>query len=161
YDAARALNEESLALCRAAGDRRGIAASLQNIGLTLECMGDAAAAKAPLEESLLIFQDIGGPFGIARSLYGLAHVTRDLGDYATARSVYAEVFERCKQIRMDWGFAHILEGLGRMAVLQQKWERAARILAAVEAQTEALNCPLPLCLQIAYDRNAAAARSAL
>ena len=61
YPAARARHEESLAIWRQLGDRRGIAASLGNLGTVACDQGDLASARALHEESL------GDPAGTGRS----------------------------------------------------------------------------------------------
>jgi hypothetical protein len=64
--------EESLALKQELGDKRGIAGSLNDLGLVALEQGDYTGATSLLAESLTIRRDVGDKWGIAASLAGLA-----------------------------------------------------------------------------------------
>src|SRR5262249_23003272 len=65
---AGSLHEESLAIRRHLGDRRGIAESLLNLGLVAHQQGDHAAARSLYGESLAIGRELGNRWGVAASL---------------------------------------------------------------------------------------------
>src|SRR5208282_1687155 len=80
YPAARALEEESLAIRRELGDRSGIAGSLGNLGNVASGQGDYPAARALYEGSLAIRRELGDRIGIFYALEGLAAVVASLRD---------------------------------------------------------------------------------
>ena len=80
--------EESLALARACGDRRGIALALGGLGL-LECFrrGNLTRAAALHEEALSLHRALGDTRGIAISLTNLGAVVALQGDYVRATAL--------------------------------------------------------------------------
>lgn len=85
---ATALFQESLRLSREIGDTRGIAGSLNGLGVT---KGDNLAAARPLfEESLALFKELGHSWGIARALQNLAIPTFWHGDPLVALRLFEE-----------------------------------------------------------------------
>jgi tetratricopeptide (TPR) repeat protein len=89
YDAARPLLEESLAIFREAGDRRGIGTVLYHIGTMLLDQGNAAAAGECDRESLTAFGHVGDRYGTARALESLARVAAARGEAERAARLYA------------------------------------------------------------------------
>ena len=79
YPAAQVLLNESLAIQRKLGDRRGIATSLSNLGLMAWDQGDYPSARAMYEESQMIRRELGDRWGIAVSLNNLGGVAFDAG----------------------------------------------------------------------------------
>src|SRR5439155_323674 len=90
YAAARSLHQEALAIWREFGDRRGIAACLQNLGIVDYNLGDYASARSLYEESLEIKRELGDRQGVAGSLNDLGNVAFHQGDYESARLRYHE-----------------------------------------------------------------------
>lgn len=85
---ATALFQESLRLSREIGDTRGIAGSLNGLGVT---KGDNLEAARPLfEESLTLFRELGHAWGIARALQNLAIPTFWHGDPLVALRLFEE-----------------------------------------------------------------------
>jgi eukaryotic-like serine/threonine-protein kinase len=81
-----------------AGDRRGLARSINLNGILLENRGDAVAARQQYEEALTIYRDIGYTIGVADELDDLGDVSFALGDlkgsrhdYANAMAIYREI----------------------------------------------------------------------
>jgi hypothetical protein len=74
YGRARALQEESLAIRRAAGDRREIAVSLVVLARIALTEGTHAAAWPPLREGLELCREVGDRWAIALGLEALAGV---------------------------------------------------------------------------------------
>jgi predicted ATPase/class 3 adenylate cyclase len=127
YPAARARHEESLAVYRELGDRRGIAASLGNLGNVTSEQGDFTSARALHEESLAIRRELGDQSGIAVSLNNLGNVALDQGDSPAARALYEESLAIRRQLGDRWGVASSLNNLGNVAHDQGGY-RAARAL---------------------------------
>jgi hypothetical protein len=82
--AVRAFYEESLALCRDLGERRGVAAVLVDLGSHALGQGDYARAAVLCEESLALCRDLGDRYGSADALAWVAAAVRDQGDYPRA-----------------------------------------------------------------------------
>ena len=90
YSAARALYEESVAIRRELGDRRGMAGVLGNLGYVAYELGDRSAARALSVEALAISRELGDPGRVADALNNLGNVAYDQGDFASARALHEE-----------------------------------------------------------------------
>jgi serine/threonine-protein kinase PknK len=88
----RALYEESLALWRALGERRGIAGTLHNLSIAVRALGDYESAGPLLEESIAINRELGNHRGAFLSTNSLGDVALANGDHERAR----ECFEACR-----------------------------------------------------------------
>jgi predicted ATPase/class 3 adenylate cyclase/Tfp pilus assembly protein PilF len=115
YPAARALDEECLAIQRQLGDRRGIAGSLNNLGLVACDEGDFPAARLLHEESLTIVRELGDRKGIGNSLNNLGNVAYDQGDFSSARGLYEESLAIARELGDREGIARVLGNLGNVA----------------------------------------------
>jgi len=127
YPAARALEEESLAIRRELGDRSGIAGSLGNLGNVASGQGDYPAARALYEGSLAIRRELGDPSGIANSLGNLGNVALYRGDYPAARALDEESLAIRRELGDRFGIAVSLSNLGQVAYEQGDYP-AARAL---------------------------------
>ena len=127
YPPARALYEESLAIRRQLGDRRGMAASLGNLGQVTSEQGDFTSARALHEESLAIWRELWDQSGIAVSLNNLGNVALDQGDYPAARSLHEESLAIRRGLGDQSGIAASLNNLGNVAHDQGEYA-AARAL---------------------------------
>jgi DNA-binding CsgD family transcriptional regulator len=74
FGAARSLHEQSLAIRREVGDRRGIATTLGDLGDVAHQQADYATARALREESLALWQQLEDPWGLAYALEGFAEL---------------------------------------------------------------------------------------
>jgi non-specific serine/threonine protein kinase len=128
YPAARALDEEGLAIWRQLGDRRGIAASLNNLGLVICDQGDFPAARALYEESLAIKRELGDRSGIANSLNNLGNVAYDQADLTLARALYEESLGIARELGDKEGVARLLGNLGNVALHQRDFASAQKLL---------------------------------
>jgi predicted ATPase/class 3 adenylate cyclase len=115
YPAARTLHEESLAIQRELGDRRGIAYSLNNLGTVATSQGDHAAAWALCEESLAIIRGLGNRWHIAGSLINLGSIDYLQGNLTSARQRYEESLAIYRELGDRWGIAAALINLGSAA----------------------------------------------
>jgi predicted ATPase/class 3 adenylate cyclase len=91
--AARVLYEESLAINRELGNRRGIAGSLWGLGIRALYQGELATARALYEESLAIYRELGNKEDITGALNGLGEVFWRQGAYEAARVLFEESLE--------------------------------------------------------------------
>ncbi len=161
YASARALYEESLAICRDLGDRRGIAMSLNNLGSVAQRQGDYRAAGALFELALEIDRGIGNRAWIATNLNNMGNVAREQGDYSSARGLHEESLAIKRELGDRAGIANSLEGLAQLVSMLSGPYRAARIWGAAERLREEIGSPLPLRERPDYDRHVAGARTAL
>jgi predicted ATPase/DNA-binding SARP family transcriptional activator len=89
-EAARALYEESLAICRRLEDRRGIARALCSLGWLAYSEHDWPTARARVEENLALCREMDDPEGLADGLSLLAEICRYERDLAAARALHEE-----------------------------------------------------------------------
>jgi len=115
YRSARALLEDSLAICRERGDREGIARSLNNLGNVVQDQGDYAAARAFYEECLPIARELRNRRGIAALLHNLADVADELGDHSAVRALYEESMSIMQELGDQAGISATLCTLGDLA----------------------------------------------
>ena len=128
YERATALYQESLALLRELGDKRGIAHTLNNLGLVAWHQGNYSEAIAAYEESLALKRQLGDKRGIASSLGNLAIVTWYQGDYERARALYTESLALFRELEDKKNIAISLRNLGALAREQGEYEQAAALL---------------------------------
>ena len=111
YRVARALCEESLAICRGLGDQRGIARSLNNLGNLAHDEGDYSSARARYEECLAMLREQGDQRGIIGALSNLGNLARKQGDYAAARLLQEEGLAYFRKLGVRRGIAAWLHNL--------------------------------------------------
>ncbi|MEO8345372.1 MAG: tetratricopeptide repeat protein [Betaproteobacteria bacterium] len=122
---AHTLFQESLAIWRELGNRRGISDALGNLGMIAYNHGDYPTARTRLEECLAIKRELGEQRGIAGSMINLGAVASEQGDYAAARSLYEQSLAIFRNLGDRRGVATLLTNLGNMA-LSTGDNRAAR-----------------------------------
>jgi tetratricopeptide (TPR) repeat protein len=129
-DNARAaqLYEESLALARAHGDRRGVALALGGLGL-IESFRRANFARAVAlhEEALALYRELGDTRGIAIALTDLGGVLRMQGDYARATPLIEESLPLRREVGDQFGLADSLNGLAEVKRCQGDLGPAAEL----------------------------------
>jgi predicted ATPase/transcriptional regulator with XRE-family HTH domain len=205
YDRAVALYEESLALYRTLGHRKGMSGPLRELGAVAYRKGDFERAAQLNEQALAITREFGSAFGEGLTLCYLADVMRAQGDLERARTlleeslaslrrqVYplrvanalartlarlgsiacetgeyeraADYFKESLELvrRFDFAFDAVacLEGLARVAAMQDRPERAARLCGASFALREEMGTPLSPIVQADHDHAVQTARAAL
>jgi predicted ATPase/Tfp pilus assembly protein PilF len=124
YAAARAYQEEGLALRRTIGDREGMSKSLGNLGSVALAQGDYVAACAYQEESLALKQALGDRRGIGNSLNTLGNIAHSQGDFAAAQAYYAQSLILQRELGNRSGIAYALDNLGLGAWLQGNYTPA-------------------------------------
>jgi predicted ATPase len=104
------LQEQSLQMFRALGDRRGVVVSLVAVGNQLAGVGEHERARTYLEQSLEGWRELGDREGYARSLSNLAFVARGQARFEEARTLYRQAqaeFERLGDpLSRAWALDH-------------------------------------------------------
>jgi predicted ATPase/serine/threonine protein kinase/uncharacterized protein HemY len=153
--------EQSLALSRELGDTRRVAVLLANLGLIASSEQAYTVARSLFEESLAVRQEIGDRQGAAIAILNLAALALDQEDYEQAGSRYAESLTIRHELGDRQGVTNALEGLAGVALATNQPERATRLLAACAALRSAIGVVLPRPDQESFERQVAAARTAL
>jgi tetratricopeptide (TPR) repeat protein len=126
YERAAALLEESIAIWRELGDKRGAAIALVRFGQLEQSRGDYDRAWTLLEESRGLFREIGGESGLdAPVAVFLAQVAKNRGDNERA----IPLFEDCLTLARERGDTHAasssLRSLGELRQVSGDYGRAA------------------------------------
>jgi predicted ATPase len=206
YDRAVALDEESLALYRDLGHRKGTHGPLRELGVVAYLRGDHDRAVSLSEQALAVAEEFGSAPGSGLAACNLADALRARGDLERARTLLEEsvvslrsqersvfvanalvnALNRLGSIECEMGevarasesfgeslelmwrvvgrayeTVACLEGLARVAAMQDRPERAARLLGASAALRDELGTPLPPLIGADHDRASEAAREAL
>lgn len=116
--AARRAYEESLALHRELGEKRGIGGVLCNLAALAVAEEDDAAARTLLEEALVIVREAGSRQFEANVLSTLANVHRHAGEYDTANALIADAIAIDKGLGDPRAVGVRLTQMGEIAALQ-------------------------------------------
>ena len=120
------LYRESLALCRAIGDRWGAAFSLRGLGATQWNQGNVQEAAPLLAESLALFRELDDPEGIALVLFNRGWLV-SYEDNQLAEAAWEEGLRLFRQAGDRWGIAVTLGAFGYIARLHGDYRRAAAL----------------------------------
>jgi tetratricopeptide (TPR) repeat protein len=134
FDLAAAHYEEALSVFREAGNQRGIAGVLTNIGNLAWERGDLDRATELHREALGRYRDLGNERGVAWSLSNLGVLNVLRGRPASAFPLLQEALELYVALGDRDGIAESLEGLGGVGSTAE----AARLLGAAEALRKVL-----------------------
>ncbi|MEJ7600911.1 MAG: tetratricopeptide repeat protein [Kofleriaceae bacterium] len=102
-------------LFRAAGDHRGIAGSLDDIGKSLLMLGRVDEAHAKITEALARRGKHGDKRAIATSLSRLGDVQQDRGNFEAAYACHKDAFELRKETGDRWGMVVSQNNLAALA----------------------------------------------
>jgi predicted ATPase/class 3 adenylate cyclase/Tfp pilus assembly protein PilF len=128
YAAARAFDEEGLAIVRELGDKQEMTPFLDNLGIMARQQGDYASARSLYEESLALRRETGDKRGIAMSLDNLGIVFREQGDDASGRALYEESLALRREVGDKQGIAVALSNLGNALQSQGDYPAARSLL---------------------------------
>ena len=129
---AKQLNGRALVLWRSLDDKRGIAASLNNIGTALMLEGNHAAACPLLEESLALWRVLDKPNAVAQLLQNLAFSACERGEFAESVRLCAGALPLYEAAGNRQGLSHIYSIQATAAV------RGGNFREAAARQAEAL-----------------------
>jgi non-specific serine/threonine protein kinase len=126
FAAARPLMEESVAIRRALGDRRGLAGSLSNLaGMALE-QGEYALARRLYDEHLALCRGLGDELGAADALDRLGILAFYQGDHTGARALLHESLAIVERLGDKQAISWVASKLGEVALSEGDWQTAAR-----------------------------------
>lgn len=119
YDRGEVLAQESLALFRRLGDRRGIALSLDRLGMAAWRRGDFRAAGVLMEEDLALFREVGDQDRVAWSLFTLGLLNNKQGEYTRACALFEESLTLFRKLGNKRGIAASLTQLAGTLFVSQ------------------------------------------
>ncbi|HZU70579.1 MAG TPA: tetratricopeptide repeat protein [Ktedonobacteraceae bacterium] len=119
YAQGEILAQESLALFRELGDKRGIALSLNRLGVAAWRRGDFSSARVLLEEDLALFREMGDRDRVAWSLFMHGLLDSKQGEYARASSWFEESLALFRELGNKRGIAASLTQLAGTLFVSQ------------------------------------------
>ena len=127
HDRAVALHEEAMTVYREMGHKKGVGASLRELGFAAYEQGDYERAVHLHEQSLALARKFGTTFGLAWSLRALADAVREQGDLRRARMLLEESLALSRGKEHAWGIARTLASLASVACEVGDYARASRL----------------------------------
>ena len=127
HDHAVTLHEESMSVYREMGHKKGVSASLRELGFVAYEQGDYDRAVSLHEQSLVLAREFGTTFGVAWSIRALADAVREQGDLKRARRLLEEGLVLSRGKEHAWNIARTLASLGSVACEAGEYARASRL----------------------------------
>lgn len=124
FGAAQRFLRQSLDLYESQGDRSGIAASLNALGVSARDRGDYESARKFFEESLQCWRTASDPLSTARCLHNLANLLKSQGHYGRAQSLLDEAIVHFEQQGDRSGAAWSINQAGDIARERGDFESA-------------------------------------
>jgi len=112
FERSAAALEESLAIYRAAGDRRQVAEIANTLGNSIWALGDRKRTRKLREEAIRLCWELRDPRGVARTLHYIGEESRDTGDRAGARRAFEESLDVMRELGDKSFVMASLHGLG-------------------------------------------------
>jgi predicted ATPase/DNA-binding SARP family transcriptional activator len=131
---------KSIDLLTCAGERWGLAYSLNDLGLVRHRLGDAPEAKRLCQQSLELFADMGDRRGMAFALHNLGLIAFGRNDLATARRYLSECLAVWRSLDYHWGVAGALYQLGVTSRSAGERDRAFQELREALLTAADVNC---------------------
>ena len=159
YVEAAAYSEQSLAIFRMLG--AGSEWPMLTLGSAAIYEGRLRTARKQLARCLEGFRQVGSRSGITHRCCEHARLARLLGDYKASHAHLRESWELARLIDARAVEAPVLQQGAYLAVAEQQYERAARLLAKVYALREEMETPVAPCDRAEYDNALAVTREAV
>jgi len=118
YERAGICLQDSLALYRGLGDKRGISAALSFLAYNVSDQGNWDAAGELWRESLALARDAKDERAITRDLLFLGAHAQAQGDFGQAAQMYSECEELMRTLGDKTGFANLLLSWGWLQLIQ-------------------------------------------
>jgi tetratricopeptide (TPR) repeat protein len=119
YERCMELAQESLALFRELHDKRGIALSLNRLGIAAWRQADFATARVLMEEDLALYRELENPDRIAWSLFALGLLNIKQGEYTRAAVSFEESLALFRKLANKRGIAASLTQTAATLFLSQ------------------------------------------
>jgi adenylate cyclase len=116
YQAAWALNQQSLDIRRRLADKPGVAVLLNNLGVVARFQHDLDTARRMNDESLALFREIGDQWAVGQLLNNQACVAADQGDHDVAQDLLNESLAIRRQLGDRSGMALSLNTLADVLI---------------------------------------------
>lgn len=138
FDQVEAFFEESLALYRAVGDKRGIGIVLNWLGITVEYwLGDFERAHVYCEEGLAICREVGDPQLLSTALFVAARVAIGENKFAEALAMCEEGLALVATVGERTAMMSLIATLGRLNLKQGNYAKArARYVQCLQISRE-------------------------
>jgi predicted ATPase len=130
--------EESVVLCRRAGDRRGAAAAAANIGVVALNAGEIDVARQLIGEALVVFRELGDRHSAVACAGNAGYIACLDKDAAAAFDLFHEALTVARRIGARPLMAYAILGLAFRATLAGYPERAATLHGFFDAWCEEL-----------------------
>jgi len=117
-------SRQAITLSEQIGFKKGIANSLQNIGIVYSYQGDYVKMLDYYLQSLKVYEELKYKKGIAGSFIGIGGVYWYQGDYENAIDYYLQSLKIYKELGYKKGIASSLSGVGIVYDSQGKTEKA-------------------------------------
>ena len=121
------LAEESVSIYRELGDKRGLAESLSNLGLSMCAQNDVAAGCTLLEEGLALAREVGDPWILANALRNLGEFMSYYSDFKSARLFFEESAMLHRELKDQQALSSTLCRLVDVAVSEGNLTQAAAL----------------------------------
>ena len=157
--AARAYEEEGLALLRANETSWGASHAYATAARSAMLRGDYLTARARFAESLPISQQLDDVHRINMYDSELAHMLRYEGHFQQAEAAYRDTIRAWQKLGHRAAIAHQLESFAFVARAQGRRARATRLLGAAASLREKINIPMSSLERVEYDRELAGLRA--
>lgn len=139
YAAAQSLYEQALAFYRKLGDKRGVAYTLNNLGLVVNDQSRFAEARRLFEESAALLEELQeSGFSLGVIFNNLGRAVREQNEYAEAQRLLEQALTIRRQIGDQQGTGESLYNLGVLAREQGRYEVAAALFTEAAAIQQAL-----------------------
>jgi tetratricopeptide (TPR) repeat protein len=131
-------------------DKKGISASLHNLGIMATAQGNFAIAQDYLQQCLALFRIMGDQQGISRSLLDLGTLICKQGDFVTAQDYTQQSLALARAIGDQLGVSTSLFSLGDIAYLQGDFAMAQDYLQQSLALARAIGEQLGVSMALSY-----------
>jgi predicted ATPase/transcriptional regulator with XRE-family HTH domain len=141
HDGVCALAEESAAICRELGDKRGLADALTLMGHAQRWRGEATLGHTLLAEALALHREVGDRWHVARDLYVLGNYLAVLGGDSAGRAMLEESAAILEDVGDKYILANVLICLGIFATNSGDYASAHSYLERSLAIAREIGCP--------------------
>jgi len=128
-DRATTLLEEALEIRRGLSDRRGVHATLMNLGLAMYWQGNMKRMIELFNESLKLAREVKDNYSVGITLINLGDAYINQDNYQLAEQCLAEADEVYQNLGDQAGLAEVKRGRGRIALKLGDFERALKLFS--------------------------------